>query len=241
MSDRPLGTSEAHLGPSVAVDRAHRPNRPSSSHLIWRLIETYFRHGLLGRVAFVLDGPLAVYGTPAWISKPIRRELARINLAQRRLTKVDLMVIGIEKTGAFANHFEMLDGRGEDGESRFPAESFLLLTDDYIRQHIVPSVERRQYGRNTYFGRKVLYKSVLGHRLVVNTACFSEEQQDLSTARLEQFPRFVDAMTLLDEVSSNLYPNSVSPLIAANSEASIPLNLGSQILEDIARKALADE
>ena len=47
-------------------------------------------------------------------------------------------------------------------------------------------------------------------------------------------------MTLLDEVSSNMYPNSVSPLIAAHAEASIPLNLGKQILEDIARKALAD-
>ena len=134
----------------------------------------------------------------------------------------------------------MLDVRGEDGEPCFPNESFLLLTDEYIRRHIVPSVERRQYGRNTYFGRKVLYKSALGHRLVVNVACFSEEQQDLSTAGLEQFPRFADAMTLLDEVSSNLYPNSVSPLIAANSEASIPLNLGKRILEDIARKALAD-
>lgn len=195
---------------------------------------------VLGRMAFVVDGPLAFYGTPAWLSSPVRRELARINAAQRCLTKRDMMIIGIEKTGAFANHFEMLDVRGEDGEPRFPNESFLLLTDEYIRRHIVPSVERRQYGRNTYFGRKVLYKSALGHRLVVNVACFSEEQQDLSTAGLEQFPRFADAMTLLDEVSSNLYPNSVSPLIAANSEASIPLNLGKRILEDIARKALAD-
>lgn len=195
---------------------------------------------VLGRMAFVVDGPLAFYGTPAWLSTPVRGELTRINEAQRRLTNQDLMIIGIEKTGAFANHFEMLDVRGDDGEPRFPNESFLPLTDEYIRRHIVPSVERRQYGRNTYFGRKVLYKSALGHRLVVNVACFSEEQRDLSTANIEQFPRFADAMTLLDEVSSNMYPNSVSPLIAAHAEASIPLNLGKQILEDIARKALAD-
>lgn len=195
---------------------------------------------VLGRMAFVVDGPLAFYGTPAWLSTPVRGELARINAAQRRITNRDMMIIGIEKTGAFANHFEMLDVRGDDREPRFPNESFLLLTDEYIRRHIVPSVERRQYGRNTYFGRKVLYKSALGHRLVVNVACFSEEQRDLSTANVEQFPRFADAMTLLDEVSSNMYPNSVSPLIAAHAEASIPLNLGKQILEDIARKALTD-
>lgn len=195
----------------------------------------------LGRIAFVMDGPLAIYGTPAWLSTPIRKELARINTAQREFTNRDMMIIGIEKTGAFARHFEMIDIRGDDGEMRFPNGCELRLTNEYIRQYIVPSTGQRQYGRNTYFGRKFLYKSKFGHRLVVNTACFSEEQQDLSTARPEQFARFKDVVRLLDEVSSNLYPNSVSPLIAAHSEASIPLNLGKQILEDIARNTLSDE
>ena len=194
----------------------------------------------MGRIAFVIDGPLAMYGTPAWLSTPIRTELARINLAQKTLTNRDMMIVGIEKTGAFVRHFEMLDTRLDDGQARFPAGWQLLLTDEYIRRHIVPSVEERQYGRNTYFGRKLLYKSSLGHRLVVNVACFSAEQQDLSTAAIEQFPRLGDVLTLLDDVSSNMYPNSVSPLIAAHSEASIPLNLGKHILEEIAQKALSD-
>ena len=195
----------------------------------------------IGRMAFVVDGPLAIYGTPAWLSTPIRAELARVNEAQKALTSRDMMIVGIEKTGAFARHFEMLDTRAENGQLRFPEGGQLLLKDDYIRRHIVPSVEQRQYGRNTYFGRKLLYKNSLGHRLVVNVACFSEEQQDLSTAAVEQFPRLSDVLTLLDDVSSNMYPNSVSPLIAAHSEASIPLNLGKHILEEIAQKALTDD
>lgn len=194
----------------------------------------------MGRIAFVMDGPLAMYGTPAWLSTPIRTELARINAAQKALTNRDMMIVGIEKTGAFVRHFEMLDTRLDDGQVRFPPGWQLLLTDEYIRRHIVPSVEERQYGRNTYFGRKLLYKSSLGHRLVVNVACFSDEQRDLSTAVIEQFPRLGDVLTLLDDVSSNMYPNSVSPLIAAHSEASIPLNLGKHILEEIAQKALSD-
>ena len=75
---------------------------------------------------------------------------------------------------------------------------------------------------------------------MVNVACFSDEQRDLSTAAIEQFPRLGDILTLLDDVSSNMYPNSVSPLIAAHSEASIPLNLGKHILEEIAQKAMSD-
>ncbi|MGI9338859.1 MAG: DNA double-strand break repair nuclease NurA [Gammaproteobacteria bacterium] len=195
---------------------------------------------IIGRMAFILDGPLAVYGTPAWLSAPIRTELTRINDAQKRLTKTDMMILGVEKSGAFVRHFEMLDARGDDGVSRFVTGMHLRLTDDYIRKHIVPSSEGRQYGRNTYFGRKLLCKTALGHRIVASIACFTEEQRDLSSASPEQFPRLADALALFDKLSSNLYPNSISPLIVAHSEAAIPLNLGGQILEDIAKKAVAD-
>lgn len=193
---------------------------------------------IVGQMAFIVDGPLAVYGVSAWLSTPIRGELERLNAAQKEFTRLDMMILGIEKTGGFARHFEMLDSRGEDGELRFPARKSLLLDDDYIRRHIVPSSGNRQYGGNTYFGRKFLYKSSLGHRLVVNTATFNEAQFSLATALPEQFPRLADTLALLDKLSSNLYPNALSPLIAAHAEAAIPLNLGGKILEEAAKKAM---
>lgn len=196
---------------------------------------------VIGRMAFILDGPLAIYGAPAWLSTPIRKELARINDAQKAVTNIDMMILGVEKGGAFARHFEMLDAREKGDRPRFSAGQYLLLTNEYIRSHIVPSEEQRQYGRNTYFGRKLLLKTALGHRLVVNVACFTDEQHDLSSARPEQFPRLADALALFDKISSNLYPNSISPLIAAHSEAAIPLNLGKRILENIAREAVSGD
>ena len=195
---------------------------------------------VIGRMAFILDGPLAMYGPPAWLSTPIRKELQRLNAAQKAVTGLDMMILGIEKSGGFARHFEMIDTR-KDGGIRFAAQRHLLLDDKYIRNHIVPSVGDRQYGGNTYFGRKLLYKSALKHRLVVNVACFTDEQFDLSTARPDQFPRLADALAMLDKLSSNLYPNSLSPIIAAHAEAAIPMHLGGQILENLARKAVRDD
>ena len=195
---------------------------------------------VIGRMAFIMDGPLAIYGTPAWLSTPIRNELKRLNAAQKAATGLDMMILGVEKSGSFARHFEMIDTR-KDGGVRFAARRHLLLDDGYIRRHIVPSVEERQYGRNTYFGRKLLYKSALGHRLVVNVACLTDEHFDLSTARPDQFPRLADALAMLDNLSSNLYPNSLSPIIAAHAEAAIPMHLGGQILENLARKAVRNE
>lgn len=43
-------------------------------------------------------------------------------------------------------------------------------------------------------------------------------------------------MSLLDQIVSNRFPNSVSPLLSAHAEASIPLNLGKRIFQEIARE-----
>ncbi len=60
----------------------------------------------LGRVAVVLDGPLAVFGHPAWLSAAISQELVRINDRAREATGgQDILVLGIEKTGYRAPSF----------------------------------------------------------------------------------------------------------------------------------------
>lgn len=63
-----------------------------------------------------------------------------------------------------------------------------------------------------------------------------DHQQNLETARADQYPRLADLMNVLDELVSSRYPNSVSPLVSAHAEAAIPLNLGKRIFDDIARE-----
>ena len=193
---------------------------------------------LIGNMAFVIDGPLAIYGPPAWLSQPIRKELARLNQVQKHITNRDMMILGIEKSGSFTRHLEMIDTDKNDNPGEFPVGHYQLIDNDYIRRHIQPSEEDRPYGRNTYFGRKMFYKTTSGHLLVVNCACYDDEQFNIRTAKPQQYARLNDILGLLDEVSSSMYPNSISPLIAAHSEASIPLNLGRQILDKIAQERI---
>jgi hypothetical protein len=71
--------------------------------LLVHLLRCFERQGLLDkldRLAFVLDGPLAVFGPPAWISASISAELKRINGVFRKKSGTDLLILGIEKTGA---------------------------------------------------------------------------------------------------------------------------------------------
>jgi hypothetical protein len=198
---------------------------------------------VLQRLAIVLDGPLAVFGAPAWLSGAIREELYRINNVAKQYVTDDtfnILLFGIEKSGAFMEHLTELD-KGPNGEmDALPRQAAILLTDSYIKQRIVFSKSDRQYGRNTYFGRKAFYKAASGALIVVNSPFLDEDHRDLNRAEVNQFPRLADTMSLLDKLVSARYRNSVIPLISAHAEAAIPMNLGKRVLEKLARQLMAE-
>lgn len=192
---------------------------------------------ILQRVAFIMDGPLACFSTWSWLNKPIISELSRINELQKKISGKDLLIIGIEKSGTFYNHFDEIDTTVDGASDKFPNQAAFLLSDGYIKRNIVFSEgSKHQYGEDIYFGRKLFYKTKTGYKVVPVIATFDKYQQDLTTANHDQFPRLADLMNLLDELVSSRYPNSVSPLVSAHAEAAIPLNLGKRIFEDIARE-----
>jgi hypothetical protein len=199
------------------------------------------RFRLLRNLAIVLDGPLAVFGHPAWLSHAIQRELKRINEAARRIINKDILLVGVEKSGAFVDHFEVLDAptRGAGGEARFKPQTAILLTNEYIRAHI--AIGDKPFGEDTYFGRKFFYKTASGARIVASLPFLTEESRNLSRGDTRLFPRLADAMSLLDATFSARFPNALAPLVSAHSEAAIPLNLGREVLEQLARSLMADE
>lgn len=190
---------------------------------------------ILDRVVFVLDGPLACFSTWSWMNKSISSELVRINNVQKDKTGKDLLVIGIEKSGTFYNHFEEMDTTIDGVTDNYPRQSTFLLSDSYIKRNIIFSESEKLYGQDTYFGRKVFYKTASGYRIVPVLAHLQKKPNLLSTS-IDDFPRLADMMNVLDELVSSRYPNSVSPLVSAHSEAAIPLNLGKKIFDDIAKE-----
>lgn len=195
----------------------------------------------LKRLAIVLDGPLAVFGAPAWLSTAIFGELQRINGVTRRALNdpsFNILMLGVEKSGAFVQHLTDLD-KGPKGEmDALPRQSVWLLTDQYIKQRIIFSDSDRDYGRNTYFGRKFFYKTSSGSLIVASVPFLHEDHRDLKRAEPQQFPRLADSVQLLDQLVSAQYRNSVTALISAHAEAAIPLHLGTKVLEKLARQLM---
>ncbi|WP_459720268.1 hypothetical protein [Paraburkholderia sp. 2C] len=213
---------------------------------------------MFGDVAIIMDGSLAIFGHPAWLSQAIKAELKRINDVVVEETGEQLLIFGIEKSGRFFDHWCRLDQKsskdlqherdqpsedtvGNGGfqiktPGRIAKQSVLLIDDPYIKKYVVPSVTDKPHGKDTYYGRPFLYKTASGAMIVGISAILSDAQDDRSTANPLQFPRLPDMLDLLDMLVSMRYPNAVIPLIAAHAEAAIPLNMGERVLEKLARE-----
>jgi hypothetical protein len=192
----------------------------------------------LRRVAFVMDGPLAVFGQPAWLSAAIFQELCRINRRVKAINGEDLLVVGVEKTGMFQEHLVALDTFPDGSVGRIPAQKVMLLTNDYIRKYIKPSEGGKMFGDQTYYGRKFFYKSKAGSLIVGVTPFLDKSHKDLQNAQPPSFPRLEDVLSLLDELHCARYPNALIPIVVANAEAAIPMNLGAKILERLAKELM---
>jgi hypothetical protein len=100
-----------------------------------RTLEKKKTLGVMRKIALVLDGPLAVFGHPAWLKDAIERELSRLNALVKGETGQDILLIGIEKTGQFVDHFLSRDRDARGSPNQIANQSLFLVDDRYKAQY----------------------------------------------------------------------------------------------------------
>lgn len=202
---------------------------------ILRFFESDDRIHFLKDCAFVLDGPLAVFGQPAWLAPYIRSEILRISAKAKARNGVDLLVMGVEKSGQYVSHFADIDWSDERGaRSRFPARTALIPDAKYVNRNIVfRPIDAKPSGEDTYFGRKVFYKTRSEAHATLNLAMVNAGSCDFSDTSPAAFPRLGDALNILDHLSTYLYQDGFMPLVRAHAHAAIPLKRGTDIIKGL--------
>ena len=224
---------------SGSSEEAFTAFRTVAEHLVLINILRHFERTdtleFLGDTAFVIDGPLAIFGMPAWLKTYVGNEIARIHNKCVGLGHPGLLVLGVEKTGDFLDHLRMLDWEPGGGPgSNLPNGAALAPGKDYIHRHIKPRPENaKPYGLDTYYGRRVLYKNRVGQHTVVMTPIVNAEGSDLACTELGVFPRIGEALDLLDELATYLYHDAFAPLVRAHAHAAIPLKAGERIIDQL--------
>ena len=223
---------------NMSSQQAFTAFRQVTEHLLLINILRYFHNkgdaAMFDDIAFVMDGPLAIFGMPAWLKGHIQNEIERIHqdlLAQGRR---GLLLIGIEKTGEFVDHFEELDWlRVEGARQRLLNDTILIPTTEYIYRHINPSTSDKAYGEAVYYGRKLMYKNAVGQHAVVMTPIVNEEGRKPNSTGPDVFPRLNDALNIIDSLYTHLYRDGFAPLVRSNAHAAIPLRIGHRILDSL--------
>ena len=183
---------------------------------------------------FVLDGPLALFGHPAWLTPYVRDELCRIN-DLCRAKGFDLALFGFEKSGNFVEHFDQIDTTPERGpRSRYPAKTVFGLDAAYINRNIALRPEgAKSHGDATYFGRKLFYKTAAGDHAVVTTAMTTRAGREFERCDLACYPRLGDMLNVLDQLATYLHRDGFMPLVRAHAHAAIPLRRGTDLIRSL--------
>ncbi len=206
-------------------------------HYIRYFYET--AHLLLSGIAFFVDGPLAIFGTAAWLHRSFMIYLDEINQRLARRNCEPLMIIGLQKTGQIVDHVNLIE--------RFvPNNRLFSIDDEYRYQYILAGREAAHngFGYETYYGQDFIYKTPTGRNFVFGLPYPYKSKDEPGVdfisekTRLEVYPQLPQAIHLINALESDLYRNAVVPIALAHKYTAISLQPGGKVLDLLTRKAL---
>ena len=180
---------------------------------------------------FIKDGPLGFFGQTANMHKPMRK------LCNWLLKKHNLFLVGLEKSGAFAEHaHELCMTKSLDGtnDPKVPAGSYLLFSNEYIYTNILPGnpKEAPPYARTSYYGGKLLFRSDKGDVYVASVPV--PDEYVVMDPTPEKYANLEVILHNLAKLRCDMYENSLVPIALANQVVSLAHHPSSVLLEKFA-------
>ncbi|MEZ2692473.1 hypothetical protein ACBQ04_06930 [Psychrobacter faecalis] len=110
----------------------------------------------LSKMAFILDGPLAIFGQPAKVHARLMKLYYKIFKDLQEAGFTMPLIIGIQKSGAVVDHAVSLAKYINNG-------SYRLIDDEYRHKYIAARSESSEnFGHETYYGQDFIYKTENG-------------------------------------------------------------------------------
>lgn len=178
---------------------------------------------VMASTAFILDGPLSFFEAHTLV-EPLLKHIQGLP---------GLIICGVEKTGRLN-----LFARREMENGRLKAGELLMVTAD-LRERVSGARTKA----HLFYGQHFIYRSRDGRRTFVFTAPprlgapYSGAQ---GFERWENFPTLRVICELFEELYSEEFSRggagALTPIVKANSEASIPMALGETLLRELLRE-----
>lgn len=195
----------------------------------------------LSKMAFVMDGPLALFGQPAKLHGRMMRFIYDVNRRLAELKCEPLLIIGLQKTGEVMDHANMI--------SRFLPPGVIRILDDtyrnkYIKGSDIPSAN---FGDETYYGQDFLFKTERGR--IFNFAIpYMLESKKVETGKIfsqikidqQSYGNLIArACDFIRHFELDLFESAIVPVALAHRHASISITPGGKVLDLITKAGLA--
>ncbi len=189
------------------------------------------RSDLLASTLFIIDGPLAMYGEPA----KLRGRAETYFQAMAATTPGNAPYLcGVEKSGAMVDYARQL------ARHDVLAPGDLLVCDAAVIARIANTADPANYGKETYWGRKFIYRSLDG-RVVVPTvmpAAGPAYAAGGGQPGPDGYPTLSAILDVIDRTGSSMYRDGIIPVAAAHGKAAFPIGVGTDVLRLVAKRKL---
>jgi hypothetical protein len=193
-------------------------------HLIRLILKT--KPELMTKCLFIKDGPLAFFGQTANLHRPMRALIAFLK------NQHSVFLAGIEKSGAFVDHAHEIAGK-------LPPGYVLLLNNEYIDKYIIAGKgdEARPYGRSTYYGKKLIFRTSQGQVYVASLPSTHFPAKP-DPADMKHYLNLHTVLFYLEQLRCDMYDNSLLPVALANKLVSLSNHPSQKILQQFAIKGI---
>lgn len=180
---------------------------------------------ILSEIVFIKDGPLAFFSKTFKLCEHFRHLFTYLDSI-----KAKIYLVGLEKSGTFCEHANLIKDRLNKGQ-------YYIFNEEYIRKYVEPQITKTIYGSNTYYGKKIMFKTeaddILIAVLPVKDYQAENNAVDLIGAEV--------CLKTISKLRCNMYDNSLVPISIINKLVSIAALPSANILKNFSKRLILDE
>lgn len=174
---------------------------------------------MLRKVLFIKDGSTGFFGQTAQL------HVAMQDLINWLLDKQNILLVGLEKSGAFVDHAQEIQNKLGTGNA-------LILNDDYIYRYILPGTgdPNRPYASTSNYGHKVIFKTGIGQMYVISLPVRELHKNPTSS----DLPNLHIILDNVEKLHCDMYDSALFPVALVNKLVSLSAHPSQRILTKFA-------
>ncbi len=198
--------------------------------------ETYLK--VLSGMMFVINGPLAVFGNPAWVHGSLMKIIYEINEELEKTGLDKMMVIGMHNSSEVLSYANYL--------CKYLEPNSLLAVSDEFRNKYITFARKESsttFGAETYYGQDFIYKTSNGKIKVFSIPYPFKGKDDLQNFKVEKsnINNYKDMnryLKFIEDFDCDMFDNTIIPSLLAKKYSVINLQPGSKVLDILSQTGL---